>query len=116
VVLLSIAGAVNGCILTAARIPFAQARDGMFFSVFGRIHPRFVTPAFAIGMVSLWSGVLILTGTYETLSSYTVLSAWISIRSVSPACGCCAASRPPLRVLINVGLPRHAVGVSDCVD
>ena len=72
VVLLSIAGAVNGCILTSARIPFAQARDGMFFSVFGRIHPRFVTPAFAIVVVSLWSGVLILTGTYETLSSYTV--------------------------------------------
>jgi APA family basic amino acid/polyamine antiporter len=76
VVLLSIAGAVNGCILTSARIPFAQARDGMFFSVFGKIHPRFETPAFAIVVVSLWSGVLILTGTYETLSSYTVLSAW----------------------------------------
>jgi len=41
VVLLSIIGAINGCILTGARIPFAQARDGLFFASFGRIHPRF---------------------------------------------------------------------------
>src|SRR5262249_22983092 len=32
VVLLSIIGAINGCILTGARIPFAQARDGLFLS------------------------------------------------------------------------------------
>ena len=77
VVLLSVIGAINGCILTAARIPFAQARDGMFFSLFGRVHPRFQTPAFAIVAQSLWSGVLILTGSYETLFPYAMLSAWI---------------------------------------
>lgn len=77
VVLLSIIGAINGCILTAARIPFAQARDGLFFSRFGQVHPRFKTPAFAIVAQCVWSGVLILTGTYETLVSYMMLSAWI---------------------------------------
>src|SRR5437588_7642848 len=77
VVLLSITGAINGCILTAARIPFAQARDGVFFSRFGEVHPRFKTPAFAIVALSLWSGVLILTGSSATLASYTMLSAWI---------------------------------------
>jgi APA family basic amino acid/polyamine antiporter len=77
VVLLSIIGAINGCILTGARIPFAQARDGIFFSRFGRIHPRFQTPAFAIAVQALWTGVLIATGSYETLFSYTILSAWI---------------------------------------
>ena len=43
-VLLSIIGAVNGCILTAARLPFAQAQDGLFFQRFGRVHPRFRNP------------------------------------------------------------------------
>src|SRR5439155_10224463 len=47
-VLLSIIGSVNGCILTAARIPFAQARDRLFFARFGGVHPRFETPASAI--------------------------------------------------------------------
>jgi APA family basic amino acid/polyamine antiporter len=77
VVLLSVIGAINGCILTGARIPFAQARDGLFFSRFGQVHPRFQTPGFAIIAQGIWTGVLILTGSYETLSSYTMLSAWI---------------------------------------
>ena len=77
VVLMSIVGAINGNILTGARIPFAQARDGLFFSRFGRIHPRFQTPAFAIVVLAVWAGVLIVTGSYETLVSYAILSAWI---------------------------------------
>ncbi len=77
VVLMSIVGAINGCILTGARIPFAQARDGLFFANFGKIHPRFETPAFAIAMQALWTCLLIVTGSYETLSSYTIISAWI---------------------------------------
>lgn len=77
IVLLSITGAINGCILTGARIPFAQARDGLFFARFGRIHPRFETPAFAIAMQAIWTGVLIVTGSYQSLSSYTIISAWI---------------------------------------
>lgn len=77
VVLLSVIGAMNGCILTGARIPFAQARDGVFFARFGTIHPRFETPAFAIVAQAIWAGVLILTGSYENLFSYAMLSAWI---------------------------------------
>src|SRR5207247_10198571 len=45
VVLLSIAGAVNGCILTAARGPFAQARDCMCFFGFGSVDAHCVRAA-----------------------------------------------------------------------
>jgi APA family basic amino acid/polyamine antiporter len=76
-VLLSIIGAVNGCILTAARLPFAQAHDGLFFKQFGRVHPRFQTPSFAILCGGIWTAVLVLTGSYETLYSYAILAAWI---------------------------------------
>lgn len=77
VVLLSIVGAINGNILTGARIPFAQARDGLFFARFGRVHPRFETPAFAIVAQTAWTIVLVITGSYETLFAYTMLSSWI---------------------------------------
>ena len=77
IVLLSIIGAINGNILTAPRIPFAQARDGLFFSRFGRIHPRFKTPSFAIVVLGAWAGILIVSGTYESLASYMILSAWL---------------------------------------
>jgi APA family basic amino acid/polyamine antiporter len=76
-VLLSIIGAVNGCVLTAARLPFAQARDRLFFARFGKIHPRFLTPASAIVWGGVWTAVLILTGSYETLYSYSIVAAWI---------------------------------------
>jgi len=94
VVLLSIVGAVNGCILTGARVPFAQARDGYFFSRFGRVHPRFATPAFAIVIQAVWSGVVILTGSYETLAAYTIVSAWI-FYTLSVAAGCVLRRKKP---------------------
>src|SRR5207248_11180700 len=67
----------NGCIMTAARIPFAQARDGLFFRRFGRIHPGFQTPSFAIVLQGIWAGILVLSGSYETLFSYSMIAAWI---------------------------------------
>ena len=76
-VLLSIVGAINGCILTAARIPFAQARDRMFPAAFGEVHPRFQTPARAILWSGVWTAILVLSGSYDTLYSYAILAAWI---------------------------------------
>lgn len=77
IVLFSIIGAVNGCILTGARIPLAQARDGLFFRGFARIHPRFHTPAFAITVQAAWTAVLIVSGSYKNLVSYAIIAAWI---------------------------------------
>jgi APA family basic amino acid/polyamine antiporter len=77
VVLLSIIGAINGNILTGARIPFAQAQDGLFFARFGRMHPRFRTPGFAIAAQAVWTCGLILTGSYQALFAYAILSAWL---------------------------------------
>jgi APA family basic amino acid/polyamine antiporter len=76
-VLLSVVGAINGCILTAARIPFAQARDRLFFARFGEVHPRFQTPSFAIVCGGVWTIILVMTGSYETLYSYSILAAWV---------------------------------------
>ena len=50
---------------------------GLFFQRFAAVHPRFETPAFAIVLGGLWTAVLILTGSYETLYSYSILAAWI---------------------------------------
>jgi len=76
-VLLSIVGAMNGVILTAARIPFAQAYDGLFFQRFTRIHPRYQTPSFAIVLQGMWAAILVLSGSYQTLFSYAMVGAWI---------------------------------------
>ncbi len=76
-ILLSISGAMNGWIMTAPRVFFAQARDGLFLPVFGRIHPRFRTPYVSIALFAAWSALLALSGTYETLASYAMYAAWL---------------------------------------
>jgi APA family basic amino acid/polyamine antiporter len=77
VILLSIVGAINGWAMTAPRIYFAQARDGLFFRQFAAIHPRFQTPHLSILMFGAWSALLAITGTYETLASYAMFAAWV---------------------------------------
>lgn len=64
--------------LTAPRIYFAMARDGLFFKSVASVHPRFHTPALAIILQTAWGIVLILFwGTFEELISYVVFSDWI---------------------------------------
>jgi basic amino acid/polyamine antiporter, APA family len=77
IILISIIGTLNGCFLTSPRIYFAQARDGLFFSAFARVHPRFATPAFAIVAQAVWAIVLLLSGTYETLAEYAMFALWV---------------------------------------
>jgi APA family basic amino acid/polyamine antiporter len=76
-ILLSIVGAVNGTILTAARVYFAQARDGLLFGRMGDIHPRFETPGVSLLCHGAWSSILAISGSYERLFSYVIFAAWI---------------------------------------
>jgi len=64
--------------LTAPRIYFAMARDGLFFRSISAVHPRFHTPARAIMVQTIWAVILILFwGTFESLISYVVFTDWI---------------------------------------
>jgi APA family basic amino acid/polyamine antiporter len=77
VILISIAGGLNGWVLTQPRVYFAQARDGLFFRKFGEVHPKYHTPAFAVLLQSVWSSVLLLSGSFEWLISYAMFSIWL---------------------------------------
>ena len=64
--------------LTAPRIYYAMANDGLFFKRVAEVHPRFRTPMLAIILQSAWAIVLILFwGTFESLISYVVFTDWI---------------------------------------
>jgi basic amino acid/polyamine antiporter, APA family len=77
-IFISTFGVVGIYTLTAPRIYFAMAGDGLFFRKVAEVHPRFQTPAFAIVAQSMWAVVLILFwGTFENLISYVVFTDWI---------------------------------------
>jgi APA family basic amino acid/polyamine antiporter len=76
-ILVSVLGTLNGCFMTSPRVYFAQAADGLFFRKFAEIHPVNHTPGFAILAQGLWSAVLILSGTYESLIDYALFGMWV---------------------------------------
>ncbi len=64
--------------LTAPRIYFAMANDGVFFRKVADVHPKYQTPAVAIIIQSIWAIVLIMFwGTFDKLISYVVFTDWI---------------------------------------
>lgn len=74
VFLISTIGSLNGALLGRARVPYAAARDGLFFASFGRLHPRSRVPAMSVALVSLWAVLLALSGTFDQLTNMSVLS------------------------------------------
>jgi len=69
-------GSLHAGFLTGPRVPYAMARDGLFFGFAKRIHPRFHTPSGAVAFQGVVSILLVLTGTYQELYSYTMFATW----------------------------------------
>jgi APA family basic amino acid/polyamine antiporter len=71
-------GTIGIYTLSAPRIYYAMADDGLFFRSIARVHSRFRTPVNAIIAQSVWSVLLLLFwGTLENLITYTVSVEWI---------------------------------------
>jgi len=77
ILLVSCVGAMNGCIMTSARVPFAMARDGLFFRALAKISPRTHVPVRAVWIQALVACLLASTGTFDQLTNYVVFAAWI---------------------------------------
>jgi APA family basic amino acid/polyamine antiporter len=90
-------GIVGIYTLTAPRIYYAIAADGLFFPKVAEIHRRFRTPAVAIVTQSLWAVVLVLFwGTFENLISYVVFTDWIFFAMAGAAVILLRRRRPDL--------------------
>ncbi len=75
--MISIFAALNGSILSGARVPYAMARDGYFFSAMGRVHATYHTPHYSIAALCGWAAILVLSGRYEQLFTYVIFASWI---------------------------------------
>ena len=77
VILVSIFSATNGLTISAPRVYYAMAQDGLFFRKLAEVHPRFGTPAVSIIAGTVWAMVLAASGTFEQLLTYVVFVGWI---------------------------------------
>lgn len=75
--LVSTLGALNGTILQCARVPYAMARDGLFFRSVGKLSESSRVPVLAIAVQAVWASILAISGTYDQLTDYVVFGTWM---------------------------------------
>ncbi|MGI2325406.1 MULTISPECIES: APC family permease [Methylococcus] len=73
--------ALNGSILSGARVSYAMARDGLFFSPLARLHPVHRTPVNALIVQASFASFLILLfgqdrAGFDRLFNYAVFGLW----------------------------------------
>jgi basic amino acid/polyamine antiporter, APA family len=76
-VIISTFGALNGSILATARVHFAMARDKLFFDGIGKVHPKYRTPHVSLTVQGIWSCMLVMSGSFDTISDYVIFAAWL---------------------------------------
>lgn len=81
--LLAIAGVNSGIALTGPRSLYVLSADGFLPKVFSNIHPKFHTPYMAIGINTILTLILFLTGTFEYL---IIASVMVSLLQYIPTC------------------------------
>ena len=69
---ISTLGFLSQSILTAPRVYFAMAEDGVFFKSVARVNARTRVPVVAIVLQSVWTAVVALSGRYEQILNYVV--------------------------------------------
>ena len=72
IVVVAVLGSLAAVVMSAPRVYFAMARDGLFIPAVAAIHPRFETPAVAIALQAALASVLVVAGTFKEIISYFV--------------------------------------------
>jgi APA family basic amino acid/polyamine antiporter len=74
----SIGATFVGSSLSGARVPFAAARDGLFFKQLAHVSPRFHTPSSALILQAVLSSLLLLAiGRFQALFSLAIFAEWL---------------------------------------
>jgi APA family basic amino acid/polyamine antiporter len=104
--MISIFAALNGSILTGARVPYAMARDRRFFAPVAQVNAAYHTPGVSILALSAWSALLVLSGRYEQLFTYVIFASWILYGMTTAAVIVLRRKRPDLpRPYRTLGYP-----------
>ena len=74
---ISALGSMNSSVLSGARVPYAMARDGIFFKIADGIHPKYRTPGRALLFQGVLASIMALTGTFEELTNLFIFAGWI---------------------------------------
>jgi APA family basic amino acid/polyamine antiporter len=74
-VLVCVCGGMAAITMAAPRVCYAMAQTGAFFPAFGKLHPRFGTPANAVLLQTGLALAVLLLGAFDRVLSYIIFSA-----------------------------------------
>lgn len=77
VILVATFGSTNNTLMSAARVYFAMARDGLFFKQAAHCHPTYNVPTFALLLQAVWASVLVFSGSFDQLTDMLIFAAFI---------------------------------------
>lgn len=75
--MISAIGALNGITLMNARVPYAMARDQLFFHPLATLSPASRVPVNAIWFQGVWACVLTLSGTFDQITTSVIFGVWL---------------------------------------
>jgi APA family basic amino acid/polyamine antiporter len=85
-IVISLVTSLNGIAMSGARMAFAMARDGNFFTALAKVHPHFRTPHVAIVLQSILSaGFLLVGGNFGQLFTLALFAEWLSYSTACTA-------------------------------
>jgi APA family basic amino acid/polyamine antiporter len=67
-------GALHASILATSRVPYAMARDRLFFTGLAKVSPRTHVPIRSLVALGIWSGILTLSGSYDKLTDSAIFA------------------------------------------
>ncbi len=74
--MLSSLGTLHTSILSASRIPYAMAKDGLMLRTFEKTSVNAV-PVYGVLFQGVWASILALSGSFDTLTDYVIFGSWI---------------------------------------
>jgi APA family basic amino acid/polyamine antiporter len=112
---ISALGAMNGSVMTAARVPFAMAEDGLFFK---GPEPRFISnprvPVVSVVVQGVVACIFAASGKFDQLTNYVVFSSWIFYALVTASIFKFRKKTSEPRRLPRLGLPVDANCIYHC--
>lgn len=82
---ISTLGFLSNSILTAPRIYYAMARDGLFFPQFGKLHPVSRVPVFGIAVQGIVAAIITLSGRYDQILAYVTAIDFVFFAAIGVA-------------------------------
>ena len=70
-------GALHASVLANSRVPFAMAREGLFFRSLAEVSPLTHVPVRAIAAQAAWASVVAMSGSYDVLTDSVIFAEWL---------------------------------------